>query len=148
MTMKELIDVMIFPPVLKDVALLAVILSLVEISPLKLNPWKWIKDFVELPSKIVALETGVSSKIMALEKMFERDKAHRWRTQILHHADAVRRGQKFSKETWDDVIDSCDRYNVYCGLDPDFKNGKTAAAMAFLNRAYARALEDPYGFLD
>ena len=137
MTMKEMIDLMIFPPVLKDVALLAIILSLVEISPLKLNPWKWMKDFIKVPARIDDIE-----------KSFERYKAHRWRTEILHFADAVRKGQKFSKETWDDIIDSIDHYNAYCKSHEEFRNGKTTAAITFLNDVYAHALITPDEFLD
>lgn len=139
MTAKEMIELLVFPPVLKDIGLLVIILSLVEISPIKLNPWRWFKAFVKMPSRI-----------NELENLFERDKAHRWRTQILHFADSVRRKQLFSKETWDDVIDSIDHYNLYCKKHEDFRNGKTTAATAFLNDTYAKALSgiDGYDFLD
>jgi len=139
MTAKEMIDLLIFPPVLKDVALLAIILSLVEISPLKLNPWRWVQAFIKMPTRLNELEA-----------LFERDKAHRWRTQILHFADYVRRKEEFSKETWDDVIDSIDHYNLYCKEHEEFRNGKTTAATGFLNDYYAKALAgiDGYRFLD
>lgn len=139
MSMKEIVDALLLPPLFfKDFAMLAIILGVIQISPLKLNPWNWIKSMAELPKKV-----------NNLEEMFERDRAHRWRTQILHFSDAVRRNKdKYSREMWDDVIDSIDHYNLYCKTHEDFRNGKTTAATAFLNKVYAEALENPDGFLD
>jgi hypothetical protein len=137
MTINEIIQILSIPSTLKEIAIVAVVLSLVEISPLKVNPWKWIKAFISIPSRL-----------NDLENMIERDKAHRWRTQILHFADSVRRKQTASKETWDDVIDSIDHYNLYCKTHEDFRNGKTTAATTFLNKVYAEALESGEGFLD
>lgn len=146
MTINEIIEILSIPSTIKDLTFIAVILSLVEISPLKINPWKWIKSFVAIPKRI-----------NDIEDMIERDKAQRWRTEILHFADAVRRtntsdpvckSQLFSKETWDDVIDNIDSYNRYCNAHPEFRNGKTTAATLFLNNYYAEGLENPAKFLD
>ena len=138
MTMKEIVDALLLPPLFfKDFAIVAVVLSIIQISPLNLNPWKWLKSFAELPGRVEEIENA-----------FERYKAHRWRTEILHYADAIRRGQEFSKETWDDIIDSIDHYNLYCKMHEDFRNGKTTAATLFLNNYYAEALETPGKFLD
>lgn len=137
MTANELMDMLnLCPNIIKDVAAVTICMSLIEIAPVKVNPWKWLKSFWALPSRIDELE-----------RAFERDRAHRWRTQILKYSDCVRKGVHYSKETWDDLIDSIDHYNMYCANHTDFKNGRTTAAMAFLNKAYAELLEDPDGFL-
>ena len=147
MSIKEVVDALLLPPLFfKDFAILAVILGIIQISPLKLNPWGWIKSFIAIPKRITDIEN-----------IIEKDRAQRWRTEILHFADAVRRtksddvvckAQLFSKETWDDVMDSIDHYNVYCNTHPEFRNGKTTAATLFLNNYYAEALENPGRFLD
>ena len=146
MTMKEVVDALLLPPLFfKDFAILAVILGVIQIAPIKLNPWDWLKAMAALPTRITDIEN-----------MIEKDRAQRWRTEILHFADAVRRtktddvvckSQLFSKETWDDVIDNIDRYNRYCNAHPEFRNGKTTAATLFLNNYYAEALENPSKFL-
>ena len=138
MTMKEVVDALLLPPLFfKDFAILAVILGIVQIAPVKVNPWDWMKAMAALPSRITDIEN-----------MIEMDKAQRSRTEILHFADNVRRGQMFSKETWDDSIDNIDSYNRYCNNHPDFRNGKTTAATLFLNNYYAEGLENPAKFLD
>jgi len=137
MTINEIIEILSIPSTIKEVALVAVVLSLVEVSPLQLNPWESIKAFAAIPKRL-----------NDIEDMIEKDKAQRSRTEVLHFADSVRRGQMFSKETWDDTIDNIDHYNRYCNGHPEFRNGKTTAATLFLNNYYAEGLENPSKFLD
>ena len=134
MTIQDVINLIIeIPPVFKDVGILAVLLGLIEISPLKLNPWKWLKAFYELPSRMEKLENE-----------FDNDRLFRWRGQILRRADYIRTGEKFSKETWDDTIDTIDRYEEYYENHPTLKktNGKANAAIAFLKKKYDEVLEE------
>ena len=126
MTLKEIIDAMVlFPPLFKDIALIAIILSLVEISPIKVNPWKWLKSFAELPSRLDKLENEVNS-----------DRAFRWRSMILTRADHVRRGDKLSEERWGDTIETIDRYEDFCRDNPGIKNGKAKVAIEYLREKY------------
>ncbi len=87
-TMKEVVDALLLPPIIfKDIALIALVLSVIQISPLKLDPWVWIKEFIALPKRMNTLETD-----------YQNDKAYRWRSMILSRADRIRRGEKFSEE--------------------------------------------------
>lgn len=129
-TMKQIIDAMLlFPPVFKDVAIIGIFLGLVEISPLKLNPWKWLRAFVALPSRLEALEHE-----------FNDDRAFRWRSQILRRADYILSGEKFSRETWEDTKDTIKRYKKYCENNPEYENGKAVFAIDLLNNKYDEAI--------
>ena len=116
----------IIPPFLKDCAFIMLVLSLIEVAPVKLNPWK------------------------DLEKDFHNDRAYRWRSMILTRSDMVRHGDKLSLERWNDTIDTIDRYTEYCDLcereGVHFINGKAVEAIEFLQKKY-REVKDSGDFL-
>ena len=138
MDLKEFIDAMtLFPPLFKDIALAGVILSLIEISPLKLNPWKWIKSFLLIPSRIEDLE----NKFNRFKREADDDKAYQWRTIILNRGDALRRGEKLSEERWLDTVRIVDLYENHCKRraaenDDAFVNGQASVAIAFIKETY------------
>lgn len=140
-TMKEVVDAMVlFPPFLKDFAIMAVLLSLIQISPLKLNPWDWLKSFANLPkrieiieSRIDRLETEFRDKLHLLERKIDNTDGFRWQSMILVRGDRIRRGEKFSEEMWRSTIETLDNYEKFCEKNKDwFKNGRTAAAIKLL----------------
>ena len=136
MTAREIIEALWLPPLIfKDLGIIVVILTIIEITPIKLNPWKWIKNFVKLPERLNTLETE-----------YYNDKAYRWRAMILNRSDRVRRGEKLSEERWSDTIETIDRYLEYCAeqekkKDTTFINGKATAAIEYLQETYKRVLE-------
>ena len=119
------------PPSIKDIGAIIIVLSLVEIAPVKVNPWKWIKDVYHLPERL-----------NTLEKDFNNDRAFRWRSQILRRADYVMDGQKFSRETWDDTIETIDNYEKYCKKHEDYQNGKATVAIEFLKDTYKEVIKN------
>lgn len=129
----------IIPPFFKDCVFLMLVLSLIEVAPVKLNPWKWIKAFIALPKRMEDLE-----------KDFHNDRAYRWRSMILTRSDMVRHGDKLSLERWNDTIDTIDRYTEYCDLcereGVHFINGKAVEAIEFLQKKY-REVKDSGDFL-
>lgn len=125
------------PQLFKDLAIVGVILSLVEISPIKLNPWKWIKSFLLIPSRIEDLE----NKFNRFKREEDDDKAYQWRTIILNRGDALRRGEKLSEERWLDTVRIIDLYEKHCKKraaenDDAFVNGQASVAIAFIKETY------------
>ena len=109
------------PPSILDVGFLALVLSLVEISPLKVNPWQWLKSFAELPARL-----------KKLEKEFNDDRAFRWRQMIKTFTRQLERGEKFRESEWIELLDTVKRYENYCELYPDFKNGYIPDCIEFI----------------
>ena len=126
MNMKEVIDAMLlFPPFIKDFAIVAVLLSLIEVSPLKLNPWKWLKSFVELPDRVEKLE-----------REFKDDRAFRWRQMIVNRGDKIEDGRKLRREVWKDTMETIDNYEKYCEKNPDFRNELANQTIKYLRDKY------------
>ena len=135
MSAKEIVDLMLFPPVLKDVALLVIILSLVQISPIKLNPWTWLKSFAELPSKVARLEHE-----------FNDDRAFRWRSLIFSRSRMIEKslktGELIRREVWVDTIETIGNYEKYCDGHPEFKNELAIQTIEYIKNQYQYALEN------
>ena len=132
MSSYEVVDILgMIPPSIKNIGILVLILSIVEVAPVKLNPWKWLKDIYHLPDRLNQLEQD-----------FNKDRAFRWRSQILRRADYIMDGQKFSRETWDDTIETIDNYEGYCKKHEDYQNGKAKCAIEFLQETYKEAIKN------
>ena len=131
MELKEIIDaILLFPPIFKDMALVSIVLTCIQISPLKLDPWTWLKSFAELPARLSELEKKVD-----MNELFH------WRSMILSRADHVRQGAKLSKERWNHTIDTIDDYERTCKYleekyGKEFKNGKAKAAIHYLKKKH------------
>jgi hypothetical protein len=131
MELKEIADTISqVPPHVVDIAIISIILSCIQISPLKLNPWTWLKSFIELPARLSELEKKVD-----MNELFH------WRSMILSRADHVRQGSKLSKERWNHTIDTIDDYERTCKIleekyGKEFKNGKAKAAIHYLKKKH------------
>lgn len=102
------------------------VLSIVQITPIKINPWskiiKWIGK---------ALNGDVLDRIEAntkrLNEHIENDavkEAKSCRMRIIRFNDEELSGREHSKEHWNDVLDDIDWYERYCAEHPDYKNNK------------------------
>lgn len=70
----------------------------------------------------------------------KRENADDARRHILAASDAVRHGERHSKEWWDQLNEDISSYDKYCDTHPDYKNNRAVQAIANLNRVYADRL--------
>lgn len=118
-------------------------LSLIQITPIKINPWSAIFGCVgravngEVVKKLDALQTDVSE----LRSKQERMKATTARYRILRFADELYRGDKHSKEHFDSILHDITDYNLYCNQHPDFVNNMTLHAESYIEKTYDERLE-------
>lgn len=124
----------LIPPSIKDVGIVVFILSIVEIAPVKVNPWRWLKAFVALPSRLEKLEHE-----------FNDDRAFRWRNLIFNRARQFRKAQKtgelFEQEEWKDTLETISNYERYCEHHPEFKNELAVQTIEYVRKQYQYALE-------
>ena len=132
MTISEIFDLFAnMPQGLKDIGLLALIFSLIEVSPLKLNPWRWLKAFYQLPARLDKLEHE-----------FNDDRAFRWRQMILNRARRIEQGEKMRYGEWEETMDTIGRYEKYCDACPDFRNGFATDTIEFMKDAHKEVMKN------
>lgn len=121
-----------------------IVLSLIQISPIKFDPWTWIcKNLSKW------FFGGLNARIDNIEaRMDKRDSeeaernARSSRRSILRAADEIYSGQRHSKEYFEEILAYCDEYDRYCQTHPNFRNGKTHAAEKRIREVYERCLSE------
>ncbi len=136
--------------------LLFLVLSLVEISPIKINPWsmliKWIAKLlgiVDLKTEIVQvrdrmdeLEKKIDDMKISEEEKEQLKEALAARRRILRFNDELLLKIKHSKEMFNDILKDITDYDNYCRTHPDFKNKKAVFAEENVARAYQDCMEN------
>lgn len=127
-----------------------IILTLVQIVPIKINPWSWIAKHIgkAINGEVLDKVDGLETKIDDLEKRMQevdlkndRRDAINHRVRILRFGDEILEGRKHSKDSYDQVLTDITDYNAYCDKHPEFKNDQTVATVEHIRKCYAVRLE-------
>lgn len=130
---------------LKVVAWAFVLMSLVEISPIKLNPLGFLAKMIgralnkEMLDQINDIKTEVKSmdkKIEKLDYRVDESNAIQARSRILRFGDEVSHGQNHSRDHFQQIFVDITNYDSFCTDHPDFKNNMT--------KITAKRIEDDY----
>ena len=122
MTLKELFET--------GGGILFVVLTLVQITPVKVNPWSTLLRAIGN-----ALNKGVMEKI-------EEGAAESARYRILRFNDEILHDVRHTEEHFDQIIDDIDIYEKYCGTHPRFPNGKAVHSIANIRKTYDKCSEN------
>ena len=143
MTLSEIWDVIYHNPGFYPVVIILV-LSLVEVSKIKINPWstlgKIIGKFIGIQSvseKVDKLE----EKVDDLDHKVEENDIIQSRVRILRFASEIQDRRFHSKDSWDQTMVDIKKYEQYVAGHPEFKNGITEPTTEFLKQQYRERLE-------
>lgn len=98
MTMLELIGSNV-----TGIGIIILILSVIQIVPIKINPWSWIAKKIGqgINGEVIEELNSVKKDITLLKQMQEEDQAINSRVRILRFADEIYLNTKHSKEHFD-----------------------------------------------
>ena len=108
------------------VSILVIVLSLVEITPIKLSPLKWIGK---------RINSEAIERLDKVEKKLDEHIAQSYRNKILNAQNTLLNGQTFTMEEFDEIIEACSNYETYCE-DNEIKNEKCKLAISYLKHCY------------
>ncbi|MCD8049440.1 MAG: hypothetical protein LUG52_07560 [Clostridia bacterium] len=131
------------------VVLTILIPSLIEISPIKVNPWSAL---AKAAGKII--NADVIAKLEAVEeaeKEMQEQLKERIRVEDERNADAQRerilrfnvelmRALPHQREDFIEILAVIDEYERYCKEHPEYKNNRAVHAVANINRVYDERL--------
>ena len=126
---------------------LALISGLVEISPIKFNPWSAIKNFFTANTKILAALENLDARVKNLEINNAEEKAVNARIRILRFGDEILHHINHTKEHYEQTMMDIDLYETYCDEHPDFKNQITIMNIQIIKEQYAKCLRGDSEFL-
>lgn len=116
---------------------LVILLSLVQIAPIKLDPWSWLaRSFGK------AINGDLMAEVRELRADFDITQAGQARKRILRFNDELLRHELHSKEFFDDVLEDVDAYERYCEEHPKYRNSKAVLAISNIRRCYEKCEAD------
>ena len=121
---------------------LLILLTLIQIAPIKINPWTWlIRKFGDaLSHNTIVKVDNLIKKVDLLEKDISQDRAQNARSRILRFGDELRLKQKHSKDMFDSTLIDIDIYEKYCNKHTEFANNVTLATISIIKDTYQECL--------
>ena len=118
--------------------LLCLLFGLVEIAPVKWNPWSALAKALGRAVNADLLKELSATKA-ALEEHIRLDderNADGHRAKILAFNTELLRGIDHTREDFIEVLAEIDQYEAYCRAHPDYKNNRARHAVANIGRVY------------
>lgn len=123
--------------------LLLIIMTLVQLAPIKVNPWSAIARAIGR-----AVNTEVLKELEAVKKkldehvvMDDQRVADGHRTRILHFNNELLRDIKHTKEEYVEVLAEIDAYEKYCDENPKYPNNRAKLAIDNIRSNYTERLQ-------
>ena len=132
------------PPVL------VALLSLVEVSPIKINPWsglaKWLGRAIngEVLESVEDVKRAQRDTRKALDEHIQSDderNADTLRMRVLHFNNELLRGDRHTREDFIEILAVIDAYEQYCKNHPNYRNNRASHAIANIGRVYDERLK-------
>lgn len=130
---------------------LLIILTLIQISPLKINPWSWLAKQIgkainsDVLTELREVKEDQEELTRKLERHIEDDEerdANYHRARILRFNIGLMRGEEYTHEYFTDMLAEIDEYERYCNTHPDYKNNRAVIAVENIKRAYEDHVRD------
>lgn len=122
---------------------LAVLLTLVQISPVKINPWSAIAKAVgrainaDVTKELAEIKTKLDDHVT----MDDRRTADGHRTRILHFNNELLRSIDHTEEEFNEVLAEIDAYEEYCEEHPEYPNNRAVLAVENIRSNYKERLQ-------
>ncbi len=129
---------------------LIVLLSIVEISPIKINPWsrlaKWLgramnADVMKELEAVKASQTKTQERLEAHIIANDMREADKCRARILRFNNELIRDIPHTKEEFVEALKDIDDYTRYCEEHPKYKNERANHAIKNISRVYDERLQ-------
>lgn len=132
--------------------------TLIEISPIKINPWSWIwkmlkflwrgfcrslnADVLERLKTLEDEQGEIKKEISSQKALSDKREADGWRTEILRFNMELVKHTKHTREDYIEILDIIDKYEKYCGAHEDYENNRAVHAIANIGRCYDDRLKN------
>ena len=131
---------------------LVILFTLLQIAPIKVNPWSWLGKLVgrffgwlgkrigkTINGEVISELGEIKNRLSELEKHDERqdaeraeDKALDARRRILQFADEIRRKVRHSEEHFNNVFEDIKYYKTYCDDHKNFENDRARISIKII----------------
>ena len=115
---------------------LLVLMTIVQIAPVKINPWSWLATAIGR-----AVNAEVIKKLDAHITMDDKRTADGHRARILHFNNELLRSIDHTEEEFNEVLTEIDLYEGYCREHPEYPNNRAVLAIENIREVYRERLK-------
>ena len=118
--------------------------AIIQIAPIKLNPWTWIAKHVgrAVNQEVIEKVDRLESDLRSMKDLQDERNAKNARTKILRFGDELLHDVKHSKDSFDDILAIITEYEQYCEAHPKFKNRMTERTVQHIVSTYDKCIEE------
>lgn len=122
---------------------LVLILTLVQITPVKVNPWSAIAKAIgrAVNGELIEKIDNLDHEVKDLRNVCDERDATLMRTHILHFNDELLHEKEHTKEHFDQILEDIDNYEIYCKDHENYKNNKAVCAIENIKRTYEKRMQ-------
>lgn len=123
---------------------LLILMTLIQITPIKFNPWSWIGRRVGrlLNGEVIDKVDNLTKELDEHKKNSAERDATQCRSRILRFGDEILHGVLHSHEHYLQILLDVDAYEEYCDAHPDYRNNVATATIKHIKKMYEKHLEE------
>ena len=120
-----------------------ILMTLIQIAPIKLNPWDKILTWLgnHMNADIVKRVDVIEAKLDEHIRESSDERIRKVRADILDFGNACMNGRPHTKEEFEFVISECDQYEKHIEKTGG-KNGVATATITEIRRLYEKGIQD------
>lgn len=117
---------------------LIVAMTLVQVAPIKFNPWSAIAKAIgkAINKELIEKVEHIERELDAMKEAEEERDAISCRARILHFGDETLHGVRHTKEHFDQILRDITNYERYCDDHPNFENNTTVLTSRRIKEIY------------
>lgn len=123
---------------------LVVLITLVQIAPIKVNPWSAICRAIgrALNGDVIAKLDKVENRLDEHIRMDDERNADLHRARILQFNTELLRSIQHTEEDFNEILYNIDCYEKYCTEHPEYQNNRAIHAIKNIDRVYDECMEN------
>lgn len=130
---------------------LLVLMTLVQISPIKINPWSTLarmlgralnKDVLDQLKSLEDEQKKIKAEMARQKAEADKREADGWRADILRFNMELVKHTKHTREDYIEILDIIDKYETYCDAHKEYENNRAVHAVANIERCYDDRLKN------
>lgn len=137
--------------------IIAAILSIIQIAPIRINPWSFIArhlgralnrdTFARLDrneERLIEVRQDVDDLLEHIDHIEDKigeNEAKTARARIIKFNNELLEQKRHTKDAFDEVLEYVDYYDKYCDAHPEFKNSITKMSQANIIANYEKRLK-------
>ena len=127
------------------------LLTLLQISPIKINPWSALaraigralnKDVLDRLATLEGEQKEIKSELVAQKALSDKREANGWRADILRFNMELVEHTRHTREDYIEILDVIGKYEAYCDSHKDYENNRAVHAISNIERCYDDRLKN------